>query len=204
MNKNHISVWPGYIGCFLAVMYAVIVRFYQAAGGTIGLPGRLADPEGFQMVSYSAGVLVMFAGFFLLGLVKPWGKTVPQWVPLIGGRSVHPLIFLIPTLIGSAFATAHGVSGVITKVLHLLGAITIHFSGWSVIDIHGLIIWDILFYEPWFIVMGVLASLAAWNYAHEFQRLRPILQRYSTLYICLVILITALFVFAVIFDFLKF
>ncbi|MEC0175087.1 DUF3995 domain-containing protein [Paenibacillus favisporus] len=204
MNKNNISVWPGYIGCLLAVMYAVIVRFYQAAGGTIGLPGKLANPEGFQMASYIAGVAVMLAGFFLLGLVKPWGKKVPQWVPLIGGRSIHPLLFLVPTLIGSAFVTAHGVSGVITKFLHLVGAITIHFPGWNVIDIHGLIIWDLLFYEPWFIVMGILASLAAWNYAHDFQKLRPFLKRCGILYVCLVILITVLFVIAIIFDILKF
>lgn len=34
------SVWPAYVGCLLAFIYAVFVRFYQAAGGMIGMPGK--------------------------------------------------------------------------------------------------------------------------------------------------------------------
>ncbi|UUZ86368.1 hypothetical protein LJK88_25020 [Paenibacillus sp. P26] len=203
MNKLNKSVWPGYAGCLLAMMYAVVVRFYQVAGGAIGLPGRLADTEGFQMASYLAGVAVMLAGFFMLGLVKPWGKTVPAWVPVMGGRNVHPLFLLIPSLIGGAFVIAHGVSGVTTKILHLAGVITIHFPGWIELDVQGLILWDLFFYEPWFIVMGMMSSLAAWNYAQDSSILRPFLRRCVILYIFLVLLVTSLFVSAIIFDFLK-
>ncbi|MCQ6268609.1 DUF3995 domain-containing protein [Fictibacillus sp. WQ 8-8] len=204
MSKINLKVWPGYAGCLWAIMYAVFVRFYQAAGGSIGLPGRLANPEGFQMVSYIAGVVVMLAGFFLLGLVKPWGKTVPAWIPWIGGKNVHPLLLLIPTLIGCAFAIAHGVSGIITKILHLVGIITIQIPGWIELDVRELALWDILVYEPWFIVMGILAGLAAWNYANDTKILHPILRQSAILYVCLIILLTALFVSAIIFDFLKF
>lgn len=37
-----------------------------------------------------------------LGLVQPWGEVVPRWVPLIGGRPVHPLAAVIPALLGAA------------------------------------------------------------------------------------------------------
>ncbi|MFE5319254.1 DUF3995 domain-containing protein [Paenibacillus sp. NPDC056579] len=204
MSKINIKVWPSYVGCFWAVIYAVFVRFYQAAGGSIGLPGRLAEPEGFQMASYIAGVVVMIAGFYLLGLVKPWGRTVPSWMPLISGKDVHPLLLLVPTLIGCAFAIAHGVSGIVTKILHLAGIITIQISGWIELDVRRLVLWDLLVYEPWFIVMGILAGMAAWNYAKETTFLHPFLRRSAILYVCLIILLTALFVSAIIFDFLKF
>ncbi|SFJ39928.1 hypothetical protein SAMN02799624_04309 [Paenibacillus sp. UNC496MF] len=204
MSKIDFKVCPGYIGCFWAVIYAVFVRFYQAAGGPVGLPGRLAELEGFQMASYFAGVVVLLAGFYLLGLVKPWGRTVPSWLPLIGGKNVHPLLLLVPALIGCAFSIAHGVSGVITKILYLAGIITIQIPGWIELDVRGLILWDLLFYEPWFIVMGILAGMAAWNYAKDTKILQPFLRRSANLYLCLIVLLTALFVSAIIFDFLKY
>ncbi|WP_134686602.1 DUF3995 domain-containing protein [Brevibacillus migulae] len=202
MSKFNIPVGIGYAGCLWAIMYAVFVRFYQAAGGSVGLPGRLVNPEGFQMASYIAGVVVMLFGFFLLGLVKPWGKTVPAWMPLIGGSSVHSLFLLVPMLIGSTFAIAHGVSGIVTKILHLAGIITIHFPGWIVLDVRGLILWDLLFYEPWFTVLGMLASMAAWNYARNSKISLPILRRSAILYVCVVMLVTVLFVRTILFHFL--
>ncbi|WP_240035130.1 hypothetical protein [Neobacillus notoginsengisoli] len=121
----HKAVWPAYIGCFWAVSYAVFVRFYQAAGGTLGLPGQFENPEAVQMGSYYAGVLIMACGFILIALVKPWGRIVPAWVPLIGGKAVHPLIILIPTLSCTAYLIAHAISGIITKALLLANVITI-------------------------------------------------------------------------------
>lgn len=37
-----------------------------------------------------------------LGLVQPWGEVVPRWIPLIGGRAVHPLAAVVPALLGAA------------------------------------------------------------------------------------------------------
>ncbi|WP_245987529.1 hypothetical protein [Cohnella lupini] len=102
------SVWPGYVGCVWAVLYAVFVRFYQAAGGSIGIPGQPINPETLAMVSYIAGLIIMVCGFVLIALVKPWGRVVPNWIPFVGGRKIHRLIILIPTLICTAFLIAHG------------------------------------------------------------------------------------------------
>ncbi|MBO1005101.1 DUF3995 domain-containing protein [Pseudogracilibacillus auburnensis] len=193
------SVWPAYMGCLWAVMYAVFVRFYQAAGGMIGVSGEFYDPEVFHMASYIAGVQIMACGFALIALVKPWGKVVPVWMPLIGGRKIHRLILLIPTLCGSAFLLAHGFSGIITKALHLAGVITMHFPGWKVLDVHRLVLWDLFFYEPWFIIMGILSALAALHYAQVSGVQSTALRRKTMIFLSIVILLTTLVVFAVIF-----
>ncbi|MCM3766451.1 DUF3995 domain-containing protein [Neobacillus niacini] len=159
------AVWPAYLGCFWAVMYAVFVRFYQAAGGTLGLPGQLEDLKMTYMASYIAGVLIMTCGFILIALVKPWGRVVPTWVPFIGGKNIHRLIILIPTLFCTAYLMAHGISGMITKAFHLAGVITLHFNGWVSLDVHSLVLWSLLFYEPWFLTMGILSGLTAAHYA---------------------------------------
>ncbi len=195
------AVWPGYVGCLWAFMYAVFVRFYEAAGGKIGLSGQFNDPKSVYMASYIAGVIIMLCGFALLLLIKPWGKVIPKWVPLIGNRKIHRLILLIPTLIGTAFLIAHGVSGMITKALLLAGVITINFPGWIVLDVHSLAVWDLLFYEPWFVIMGILAGLTASHYAQASGVSLSAFRRCTLIYLSLVFLLTALFVFAIIFDF---
>src|SRR5918999_1410671 len=52
----------GLWGLGLAVFYAVFVRFYQAAGGRIGLPARITEPERMQQASYVAGLVVLVGG----------------------------------------------------------------------------------------------------------------------------------------------
>ncbi|MCJ8007754.1 DUF3995 domain-containing protein [Lederbergia wuyishanensis] len=189
------SVWPAYVGCIWAILYAVFVRFLEAAGGgIISTNGQFEDPEALSMASYIAGVVIMFCGFCLLGLVKPWGKIVPLWIPMIGGRKIHPLVMLIPTLFGTAFLLAHAISGMLTKTLFLAGIININFPGWVELNAHSLALWDLFFYEPWFLIMGLLAGLSAAHYALT-STIRPtIIKRFSIYYLLFVLLLIILFV----------
>ncbi|MFZ7943457.1 MULTISPECIES: DUF3995 domain-containing protein [Bacillaceae] len=194
------AVWPAYLGCLWAVMYAVFVRFYQAAGGTLGLPGQLEDPKGMYMASYVAGVLIMTCGFILIALVKPWGRVVPTWVPLIGGRHIHRLIILIPTLSCTAYLLAHGISGIITKTLLLADVITIHFTGWISLDVQSLALWSLLFYEPWFVIMGILSGLTASHYTQASGISLSTFRRSMVIYLIFVFLLTVFCVFYIIFK----
>ncbi|GAA3090595.1 hypothetical protein JOF29_007795 [Kribbella aluminosa] len=36
-----------------------------------------------------------------LGLVSRWGEIAPRWIPLIGGRRVHPYAAIVPATLGS-------------------------------------------------------------------------------------------------------
>ncbi|MFK9092778.1 hypothetical protein [Bacillus salipaludis] len=83
------AVWPAYLGCIWAVMYAVFVRFYQAAGGTLGILGQVEDPKGMYMASYIAGVLIMTCGFILFALFQALGKGSPG-MGAVHWRKKHP------------------------------------------------------------------------------------------------------------------
>ncbi|WP_423800816.1 DUF3995 domain-containing protein [Neobacillus sp. SAB-20_R2A] len=194
------AVWPAYLGCFWAVIYAVFVRFYQAAGGTIGLPGQFEDPKTMYMASYLAGVLIMTCGFILIALVKPWGRVVPAWMPFIGGKNIHRLIILIPTLTCTAYLIAHGISGMITKALLLADVITIQFTGWISLDVHSLALWSLLFYEPWFVIMGILSGLTASHYAQASGISLSAFRRSLVIYLFFVFLLTMFCVFYIIFN----
>src|SRR5579859_443672 len=74
----------GIAGIVLGVGYAVFVRFYQAAGGTIGLDGP--RPPGLSWASYTAGVAILVGAAACAVLTMPSLRTVPAWSPIARGR----------------------------------------------------------------------------------------------------------------------
>ncbi len=147
--------WAAYAACAWAVAYAVGVRGYQGLGGTLGLPGTFEDPDGMRQASLLAGAGILLVGPASLALVRPWGLRIPRW------------LVIVPALAGSVFAAAHALTAYLTKPLHLLGVIDLEFHGWAQVDKGSLILWDLLFYEPWFLGLGVLVTLGT---LHHFRR----------------------------------
>ena len=54
-----------------------------------------------------------------------------------------------------------------TKPLHLLDVMHIEFRGWERHDEGKAIAWDLLFYEPWFLGLGILVTLAALHHVRR-------------------------------------
>jgi Protein of unknown function (DUF3995) len=138
----------GYAAFAWAVVYAVGVRGYQGLGGTVGISGTFEDPDAMRRASLLAGVGILLVGVGALALVRPWGLRLPRW------------LVIVPALTGSAYAMAHALTAYITKPLHLLGVIELEFKGWAERDEGAQFLWDLLFYEPWFLGLGVLVTVA--------------------------------------------
>jgi hypothetical protein len=147
--RSRSTAWAGYAAFAWAAGYAVAVRGYQGLGGTVGIAGTFEDPTGMRRASLIAGVGILFVGIGALALVRPWGLRLPR----------HLLI--VPAITGSAYAMAHALTAYVTKPLHALGVIELRFDGWAERDETAQFLWDLLFYEPWFIGLGVLVGLAA-------------------------------------------
>ena len=101
-----------------------------------------------QRASLIAGAGILLVGVGALALVRPWGLRLPRW------------LVIIPALTGSAYAAAHALTAYVTKPLHAAGVVELRFDGWAQRDQTGQFLWDLLFYEPWFLGLGVLVSLA--------------------------------------------
>ena len=142
------SAWAGYAAFLWAAAYAIGVRGYHGLGGTLGLAGTFEDPEGMRRASLLAGAGILLVGFGALALVRPWGLRIPRW------------LIIVPALTGSAYAIAHALTAYVTKPLHALGVVELRFDGWAQRDERAQFLWDLLFYEPWFVGLGVLVTLA--------------------------------------------
>ena len=138
--------WQAYAASALAIAYAIFVRGYQGLGGTIGLSGTFKDPSGFERASLQAAAFLLLVGIGALALVRPWGLRLPRW------------LVIVPALAGSVFAMAHALTAYVTKSLDLLDVVDLHYRGWKTLDEGHLIAWDLLFYEPWFLALGVLVT----------------------------------------------
>ena len=147
--------WAAYAASAWALAYAVGVRGYQGLGGTLGLAGTFDDPDAMRRASLLAGSGILLVSVGALSLVRPWGLRLPRW------------LIIIPALTGSTYAAAHALTAYVTKPLHSLGVIDLEFRGWAELDEGTLILWDLLFYEPWFLGLGVLVTLGA---LHHFRR----------------------------------
>jgi hypothetical protein len=146
-SRGRSLAWAGYAAFAWAVAYGAGVRGYHALGGTVGLGGTFEDPAGMRQASLIAGIGIVLVGFGALVLVRPWGLRLPRW----------PVI--VTALAGSAYAAAHALTAYVTKPLHALGLVELQFDGWARRDETAQFLWDLLFYEPWFLGLGVLVTL---------------------------------------------
>jgi hypothetical protein len=141
--------WAAYAASALAIAYAIGVRGYQGLGGTIGVSGTFEDPSGFEQASLRAGVFLLLVGIGELALVRAWGLKLPRW------------LVIAPALAGSVFAMGHALTAYVTKPLDLLGIADLELKGWRTVDEGEAFAWDLLFYEPWFLALGLLTTAGA-------------------------------------------
>jgi len=146
-RRSH--AWAGYAASAWAATYAIGVRGYQGLGGTVGLSGTFQDPAGMRQASLVAGAGILLVAVGALAFVRPWGLRLPRW------------LVIVPALTGSAYVIAHALTAYITKPLDAAGVVHLHFDGWAHRNETGQFLWDLLFYEPWFLGLGVLVTLGA-------------------------------------------
>lgn len=91
------AVWASY-GTVLCVLPSAVWRT------SIGFGAHLGTTEAWREFQHLPGtdsvyvialsLLSIGAAALTFGLVQPWGEVLPRWVPLVGGRRVHPAVSL--------------------------------------------------------------------------------------------------------------
>ncbi|MFJ9399081.1 hypothetical protein ACIRQT_29870 [Streptomyces californicus] len=64
------------------------------------------ETPGAKMWMLALSVVCELLALLSLGLVRPWGETLPGWLPVVGGRRVRPLAAVVPAAVGAFALTA--------------------------------------------------------------------------------------------------
>ena len=126
---------PAYAACAWALVF-LVPHVYWAVGGTTGL-GDESMEGALAVVNFAAIVLSGMAAVLALAIVRPWGASVPRRVLLVGAWGACVALSL------------RGVVGVMQA-----GAVAGGVSDEDVPTVS-------LFFEPLFLIGGVLFGLAA-------------------------------------------
>ncbi|MCJ8010414.1 DUF3995 domain-containing protein [Paenibacillus sp. KQZ6P-2] len=156
--KSH---WAAYAAAIWSVLY-IPPHVYFALGGTIGVPGTMTEKfePVWALTNWGASFALLLAGLLALGLARPMEQKMVRLALLV----VSWCACLIPIL--------HASYGFVTKGLYLLGVLPIHFfdfSLWETVDIGMFMMLDLLLFEPWFLVEGILFGLAIWQFHRRAQ-----------------------------------
>lgn len=153
------SEWAAYAASAWAFLFA-LPSFYWAAGGIGGLASTVS-PElawlaeervpWFVAVLWITGALKVLAGLLALALVRGWGRFLPH-------RMLLTLAWGAGTLLAFHGALFIGAGSL------MLGGLTPGppSSGpWEVVR------WYTFVWGPWFVLGGVLFTVAGWSYLRD-------------------------------------
>jgi hypothetical protein len=166
LRRREPLIWAGY-ALFTWSMAYMLPHLYWALGGTIGLsqlkPSVLALPQ-WRLINWVAAVMLTAAG--MLGVV----------FTRLRSRSFLSWLLLSIALAGCAVATSHGIYGIIYRILQIAGAIELE-SGPFNNEEHAYVLWDLMLFEPWFTIEGILLGILGWHYLNRprYQRIWLIL-----------------------------
>lgn len=144
-------VWSGYAVFLWSIGY-MLPHLYWALGGTRGLSllraSVLALPQ-WELINWVASVFLTAAGFLGLAFVY------------LRQRGFLRRSLLAIALAGCSLAASHGIYGIINRLLQMAGVAALESAPFNLGE-HAYVVWDLVLFEPWFLIEGILLGLVGW------------------------------------------
>jgi hypothetical protein len=146
---------------FYFTLIFMALHVYWAVGGTWGLPpAAVTNPSATRTANWVVSAIELTGAFWVLALLHPAARRVPSW------------LLLSPLWAAAAVCVSHAVFGAVTKSLYLGGmheAVDFpdvpELSAEEAADANHLAaVHDLLVFEPFFLIQGVVLAMAAWQY----------------------------------------
>lgn len=151
IQKKKLYIYSGFIWC---VLFA-FMSFYWALGGMVGVKTlggsiyqhALKREASFIAIVWLTGFIKLGGGLFLLLLLKGW--TI----------KVHRILYYI-SIIGGIFLFLYGLANFISLFFAFSGLLSMQIEGYA-------LMWRLLFWEPFWMLGGVLFILSSIKFNEE-------------------------------------
>jgi hypothetical protein len=122
-----------------------------ALGGTVLLPGTLADPIQFRLINAAAVAILTIAALLPIAMLPLWRR-----------QRARPVLLAVCWLVAVGCAM-HALIDSIERVLSLAGLLRIEYpTMWASIDRRAADLQDLFFNEPWFLLEGLGFGAIGW------------------------------------------
>lgn len=159
-RENLPRVWAAYAAAAWAAAYLLSMHLpiLVLRHPLLPWPDDPRPGSGMPSALTEVAVIVMLigAGGVGLALARPWGRAVPRWL-LLGIAWTGGALGVAHWAIWSAQAALRRING-----FHAPPPAGVTVEAWHAYA-HDLDVLNLLLYEPWFLVMGILLALAAWQ-----------------------------------------
>ncbi|MCS7462538.1 DUF3995 domain-containing protein [Paenibacillus doosanensis] len=138
-------------------MAYMLPHLYWALGGKMG--GGILKPDlvhslHFEFINWIATVFLTVAGLIGLAFIY-WNKG-----------KVFSYMLLFISWAGCSVAASHGIFGIVYRILQISGGVGLE-SGTFHINEDAYVLWDLVLFEPWFLIEGILLGIVGWCFLKE-------------------------------------
>jgi hypothetical protein len=143
--------WAGYAAAAWSLAY-MLPHLYWAAGGTAMLsavkPSASEEPA-WRLINWVASAMLIGAALVAYLLARGTNRRMLRWA------------LLAIAWAGSVLSVAHAIYGIVDRTLIVTGVRLVDSRPFTASE-DAWVLWDLLVFEPWFLVEGVLFGLAGW------------------------------------------
>ncbi|WP_261129602.1 DUF3995 domain-containing protein [Bacillus sp. Marseille-Q3570] len=155
-QHRHYLVFTGYAVFIWSIAY-MLPHLYWALGGTIGLSllkESVAEAAFWERINWIASGFLTAAGCVGIAFIYIRKQKVVSWL-LLG-----------IALFGCSIATSHGIYGIFYRIFQMTGVVELESVPFNINE-HSFVLWDLLLFEPWFMIEGILFGFLGWFYMNK-------------------------------------
>jgi hypothetical protein len=142
-------VWSGYAVLIWSAAYGLLHLLWALGIGVFMLKPSALEISQFKAANLITAAFLTGVGFLGLIFIRLRRRTFLSWVLLA--------IFLA----GCSLSTSHGIYGIINRILQMAGVVELESAPFDPIE-HAYVLWDLLLFEPWFTIEGILLAIMGW------------------------------------------
>ncbi|WP_312471456.1 DUF3995 domain-containing protein [Neobacillus sp.] len=155
-SKTKSLVWSGYAVFIWSIVY-MFPHLYWALGGKMGegiLKPNIVQSIHFELINWIASVFLTVAGLIGLAFIY-WNK---------GRVSRYMLLFI--SWAGCSLSASHGIYGIVYRILQIRWVVGLE-SGSFHFHEDAYVLWDLVLFEPWFLIEGILLGIVGWCFLNK-------------------------------------